>query len=64
MTETAGKISPSLMCADFLNLKRDLDIFVVHGIELIHIDIMDGHYVHNFTLGMGICETVAAYGEN
>jgi ribulose-phosphate 3-epimerase len=49
------------MCADFLNLKRDLDLFVRYGIEMIHIDIMDGHYVHNFTLGIGICEKVAAY---
>ena len=61
MAGTAHKISPSLMCANFLDLKTDLDVFVELGIELIHIDIMDGHYVHNFTLGMGICETVAAY---
>jgi ribulose-phosphate 3-epimerase len=61
MQDTPRKISPSLMCADFLNLKHDLDIFRKHEIELIHVDIMDGHYVRNFTLGEGICEKVAAY---
>jgi ribulose-phosphate 3-epimerase len=61
MAAARGKISPSLMCANFLNLERDLDLFVRYGIEMIHIDIMDGHYVHNFTLGIGICEKVAAY---
>jgi len=61
MQTPAGKISPSLMCADLLNLKKDLDLFIENGIEYFHIDIMDGHYVHNFSLGFDFCRSIAAY---
>lgn len=55
------KISPSLMCSDFLELKKDLDIFRANDINFLHIDIMDGHYVPNFTLGVDFCKTVSSY---
>lgn len=44
-------ISPSLMCADFLNLGRELKALEEQGIEYLHIDIMDGVFVPNYTLG-------------
>jgi ribulose-phosphate 3-epimerase len=60
MQTPARKISPSLMCADLLNLKKDLDLFVDNGVEYFHIDIMDGHYVRNFSLGFDFCRAIAA----
>ena len=45
------KISPSMMCADILDIGTTLKIFEAHSIEMLHIDIMDGHFVPNFTLG-------------
>lgn len=45
------KISPSLMCADFLHLGDELRVLEDCGIEYLHIDIMDGVFVQNYTLG-------------
>lgn len=45
------KISPSLMCADFLNLGAELKKLEKGGIEYLHVDIMDGVFVQNYTLG-------------
>ncbi len=53
------QISPSMMCADFLNLEKDIALFEKHRIPLLHIDIMDGHYVPNFTLGPDYCARLA-----
>jgi ribulose-phosphate 3-epimerase len=61
MQTPARKISPSLMCADLLNLRKDLDLFIDNHVEYFHIDIMDGHYVHNFSLGFDFCRAIAAY---
>ena len=57
------KISPSLMCSDFLVLKKDLGIFKANDISFLHIDIMDGHYVPNFTLGVDFCKAVSSYSD-
>ncbi len=45
------KISPSIMCVDFFELDKCIKEFEKHDIDLIHIDIMDGSFVPNFTLG-------------
>lgn len=45
------KISPSIMCVDFFKLDEYIKEFEKNKIDLIHVDIMDGHFVPNFTLG-------------
>ena len=45
------KISPSIMCADFFQLDTYIKAFEKCNIDMIHVDIMDGSFVPNYTLG-------------
>ena len=45
-------LAPSMMCADMMNVERDLRALEEEGIELLHIDVMDGQFVPNIALGL------------
>ena len=53
-------ISPSIMCVDFFSLKETVAEFEKLGIEYLHIDIMDGHFVSNYTLGTDFVKKLKA----
>ncbi len=53
-----GKIAPSVMCVDFMNLPATLDAFQKLSIEYLHVDIMDGCFVPNYTLGPDFCRAL------
>ncbi len=48
------KIAPSLLSADFMNLGRDVALVEEAGAGFVHVDVMDGHFVPNLTMGVPV----------
>ena len=45
-------IAPSILSADFMNLQRDIELIERGGAGFVHVDVMDGHFVPNLTIGV------------
>ena len=45
-------IAPSILSADFMNLQHDIDVLRQGGARYVHVDVMDGHFVPNLTMGV------------
>jgi ribulose-phosphate 3-epimerase len=52
------QILPSLLAADFARLGEEIRLVESAGVEMLHVDIMDGHFVPNLTLGPPVTESI------
>ena len=52
------QLAPSILSADFAALGRDIEIVERGGADLIHVDVMDGHFVPNITIGPPVVRAV------